>query len=444
MPIIENIDPIVEQPEITPEIQHLEYRDATVDKRYQPIGGALSHIDGYRQTVDFYRQILGADSQPMEYDPEKSSALQSYHEIKGLLLPVQSPLTPTGNGDSIQGEAIVFPFIVPNALDFFIADKGDGEAGMFQIIQVTPMTIYRETCHLITYTLVGDVDQTIRQNIASKVGLATTFRKDFMLYGQNPVIVDSQLVRYTGLEDAVHNLTTQFLGQSINYDLQTLIVPCDQGIVYDPFYVSTVKRCVDISENFALRKIRVFDCQGNESDDRLTLWDMMLHRDIAMLPLIVPKMTLIPRRLYLGGQVLNGIAFTEVDYAIYPAELTLLSNDISTYGVTLSSSDVIGETNSRAEALKLLAGLDAADEQTALVHPVDLDVYYVFSEAFYLGDTTGMSAVEREVFKMIKQEAVDEELIITAYKSLPFWRPLERYYYTLVLILLARYAMTQY
>src|SRR5690606_35908556 len=101
------------------------------------------------------------------FDIQLPSVDQQYQRICNLELRVTGALESTYTDDvgefSVRGEAYLYQGIIPNYGDVFIADVGDGRAGLFCVVSAKPMTYYQATVYQIQYSLMGYVDEPLRR-----------------------------------------------------------------------------------------------------------------------------------------------------------------------------------------------------------------------------------------------------------------------------------------
>lgn len=63
---------------------------------------------------------------------------------------------------------------------------------------------------------------------------------------------------------------------------------------------------------------------------------------------------------------------------------------------------------------------------------------YVFSKAWYLGDTSNMTPIELETYKFIRGEQLNLDVIMGLYKEFSSWSTKEQYYYIPILVILMK------
>ena len=168
-----------------------EFKHSIVDTKIEPLNSLITHVEGASRIVDWYSQILSVSEEPQKYSASLLPHLQQYRLIKDLEIK-QSDFSfnfDDANQEAhATGTATLYPPIIPNYGDMFIADIGNGQVGFFTVSRVEKKSIFKQACFEVEYALerildnVGEVDV-----INQKVVETYYFIKDFILYGQNPL-----------------------------------------------------------------------------------------------------------------------------------------------------------------------------------------------------------------------------------------------------------------
>jgi hypothetical protein len=151
-------EPLPPPGQINATITAPEYRHSLIDAKITPLSSLLVHIEGSSWTTDYYSQILGVDEELSPFQPNQPSVYQQYLLVKKYELKLQGSLSisqdPETTAMTVTGNATLYPYLKPNYGDMFIADIGDGRAGMFVVNQPpTKKTILKETCWEISFEL---------------------------------------------------------------------------------------------------------------------------------------------------------------------------------------------------------------------------------------------------------------------------------------------------
>lgn len=459
MPIV-GIPPV---PVVTPQpspvqVADAAYRHSVVDVKSTPLAALLTHIEGATWVVDYYSQVLSADEELSEYQPGQLPPYQQYSCIRNYELKLQGSLSTSDDAPtsvmSVTGSANLYPYLKPNAGDAFIADIGDGLAGQFTVTQVSKLSIFKETCFSINFELSRYVDADVLASLEQRVVRNGHFQKDYMLYGQYPVITSTELGQRHSLESMESTLLTQWLTDSYSREYSTVLVPGQSYSTYDPSVVKAILTLYNVRDNPPLRGIRELNCAGIPHLEIATFWDALLHIDADGLLRCFKTAQLLPvadfnRLPFLEGVRFSGIrqvvgatdAYVGVDSDYRVARLITGSNleplddadalDIAAaYAVALATAVI--DTPLPPNSVYGLVNVPA-------IHPVTVDNHYVLSAAFY-NQTAGQSKLEHLVRDYFDNSSVNVTALTALVQSSRAWGRLERYYYTPILLAMLKLA----
>lgn len=392
------------------------YRGIAVDTRRHPVQSLLIHIEGSPWTVRYFSQILGSDSQVNVQQLNLSPVYQQYTCIENLELKVTSPLSQSmetpSNSMTVTGTASVYPFLIPNQGDMFVADIGDGKLGVFTVTSVERKTILRETCYEINYELVSYYNDEYRQDLEAKTVKRVFFHKDFLARGQNPMLIEEEARQVLDLGQMRRTLLAHYVPKFFNREYRTLTVRWGEKVVYDHFLTRHLLRVIEVGEHPLLREVNVLNCDGIALMDAYTLWDVLEQLDPLLLPMAVRKIQVDNVSRHRVHPAMRGIAHSGVKYFIYPAP-------------SLQDQD---------------APEPPQGDEPVLIHPTPQDHYYVLSRAFY-DDLDGKSQLELEVLKCLKDEAMDHGRLLALAEASLTWEDREQFYYIPIILLLMKVAL---
>ena len=70
------------------------------------------------------------------------------------------------------------------------------------------------------------------------------YRKDFVTYGQDPILIEPDVLNIEKLTTQLNNIKDYYFSRFFSNEYSTLIVPNQGASVYDPFLVKLCKRCL--------------------------------------------------------------------------------------------------------------------------------------------------------------------------------------------------------
>ncbi len=463
---------------VTPNVYNPAYQSAVIDTDVQHLASLLTHVSGLPWVVDYYAQAIGANQNLSAYQPGQLAPYQQYYLIKNYELRVGSALStsqdPTTGIMTITGSSTMYPFVIPNEGDLFIADVGDGRLAQFTITAVQRLTQLKQTCYTVNYTLQAYVTAQIQTDLINKVVLTNYFVKDYMVYGKNPVIVDSSYNDMTWMKQAFPSLLNRFLKQFYSPDFRTLVVPGQTNPTYDPYVVKTILMVIDKDAHPLIPKIAELNVDGMQVWDVDTIWSMLLTSDYVDRDRIVSQMVLIsaaaftyfgniafvPGMNYSGYNGTESIFFSRLQNVVYPLipngatvdspyndfNMPSSSNMIPINDMTWNTTTLYPNNLTSGTLLATTTPLPTEPTTTPaipVIHPVLSDTGYVLSNAFYTQATTGQSMLELQVNNFINMQPVNTQILLTIVETVPLWGKLEQFYYLPLVLVLMKAAMIQ-
>lgn len=381
--------PIVEQTIVAPEV-----KNEVVDTRYHPRKMLLTYVRGMQWQVTYYSQILGDSSEAMPLQYEESGVLQQYLRIRKAILKVQSDLQRNPQADEgligVSGSSILMPGIIPNFGDMFIADVGDGRAGLFAVTNVEQLSIYNDTAYQVDYELTEYLTDDLESNINTKVVQEAVYDLDYVRTGKNPIIAQDEFFTREKLHADERTLIKQYLSKYYDAEYATFTIPGQINVTYDPMYTRFVARLIDNDLRPGGMVITTYDESHSDYKPPVTIWDMLIEQQPRMFDYVTQRMTVSSVLGTRGFYVLvGGLAYSGIDLGVYSAE---------------------------TESTRICVGrdiLNAAHPVPDLTYPTEIHVTptYVLSEAFYTQDTPNMNELERQVYNLVTNQPISPAMV---------------------------------
>lgn len=326
MPLVTESNPFIKGPQdpiFNAEVSGPEYRHSIVDSEKIPLDSLLTHIEGMSWTVDYYSQVLGEDEELNDYNPSEQGPYQQYQKIVRYEVKLQGDLTSnfdnSQNRASVTGTAITYPKLIPNKGDILIGDIGDGRAGRFTITSVTQKSIFNNSVYEIDFELASILTRAETEKLDEHVVKTVYFDKDFLLFGQNPLLVSEEYKLRTRLHDTIDEVLGSWLAEFYSYEIQSIRVPQPGMVVFDPFLVSTMVKVFGTSDHHLFSKISLYNCDELALTSYTDIWTAMLKGEEYILKMAFSKYQLIHTRRFTNNIHLRGIRFSNIDYVVMPA-----------------------------------------------------------------------------------------------------------------------------
>lgn len=421
-----NLPTMVVEKEYSPTLTDTAYKHSIVNANRQPLGALLTHIEGTSWTVDYYSQVLGSDEEPSPPDSAQSGTYQQYLYIHHYELKLQGPLNTTVDVSDqsviVSGSAIMYPYMKPNYGDAFIADMGDGSAGLFTITEIEKKSFFKQACYEVQFTLSDYLTQELEDNLNSKTIKQTEFVKDFMTYGQNPVIATSDRLKYSTLENLVDDALNDWLGEYYSNEYRTILVPNQNLVTYDPFLTRMITQIFSKTKYPVIKHIDLLNVDDNNLNYYTDIWSTLVKRETYMLRNCFTKYFSVNSKTLDGNVFLQTAYYSGVHRIVVPVPGNNLADE--RLGLSrIASGDTIHGEPPESEGITISDMTNTHE--------------YVFSENFYSMDKYAThTELESMVLDYMDEKHLDWEKLKNALENRHTWNTLHRFYTVPVLLLL--------
>ena len=431
----------------TPKITEQSFSGVVVDTKYVPLSSLLTYVEGASWTVTYYSQLLDKDNDIRSQDVELSGIYQQYHEINGMELKVTNVLSSSQdsatNRMTVNGSANVYPFIIPNVGDMFAADVGDGKEGIFKVTSSEKKSLLKESIYFIEYTLLyySYQDPIRRKDLLDKTINSYFYVKDFLLHGQNPLLIGDDYHAYEELSTLHGELARNYFNWFYSNEYKTLVIPGQQYIIYDHYLTEAVIAMLDTREVPQLMHIRKLNVDDDDYLKQPQLWKAIVNRDLSQLDLSNKRMGLVNSKSFTANPMLNGVRFSGVNFVVYPSRPERLFNSgMQKQSKTLALENISKVTSRSVSLTKLMPDkeLNILSDFTVNIKPVLIDDKYVFSDSFYTAEGKDKSLIEILTLDYLNHRAINPAVLLKMVKSYKNWGLLEQFYYIPIVLSLIR------
>lgn len=404
-------------------------RSSLIDSQYIPAQHILNQVDGTPTPIDYYSQVLGQDdiAKPLQLGVSKSA--QKYHLIKDFIFRITSGLVPSQDGQSkewsAEGTGNVTYGIIPKYGDVIVMDTGEGQLGMLTITTDVKTSYTKNGLYEVTFKLqdrnTPDYRPDWYEQLNKKVVATSIFDPELLELLDNPFLSEEDFVAFKGIDESMEELREYFIPRFWVPNVLGYRIPFTDDSIYDGWHAEFC------------RKIGLFDKQrgvtlyqnGPMSNDTIaTLWDCLLSMNLRHFDRTKQLFGIVPVHLMRKWPVLRGVGYSPYDFTIYP----------------IGKMGMVEDTFDKFDPEPFSAHVTPFDYVNAPSYiPIDINVSYVLSRAFYERDTEAMSSFERAVFTMLSGKFVDNKAVTQFYKEYYNLRTLEQYYYGPILYVLLNY-----
>lgn len=352
----------------------------------------------------------------------------------------------------VQGAASIYPHLIPQTGDVFVADVGEGRAGVFTVINVTRQSMFKETVHTIEYKQVGYAGPGQIEDLKRKTVQNYVFIRDYLYLGQNPHVIEEDWHKLTDLQRVYQELVEMYFADFFSERFETLLVPDQANITYDPYMAKFVRDILDVDITPKLRKMRTFNIDANKAArNATTVLDAIKDMSASRLVAVVYTVQLQDISYYRSLAIYNAIFHSGVQDVVFPAESR---TDVDArYQADMGIPPANGKLTRSAARVRDLRRLIQKKDFGSFdilgnkpdwlpdIHRVADDPFYIFTERFYFSrDGQRSSKIEIEVHKYLNRKPVDLTTISNMAQRAPLWDNLERFYLIPVLLVLIQAA----
>ncbi len=439
------VDPIAIEPNL-PKTEPTNYRSIIYDDKNQPLQNLIAFVEGSPWSVDYYSQVVSKNNDLREIDPGQPNVLQQYQEIKELEIRVGSPLSTNYDNDTgittVTGDALIYPFLTPNVLDYFVSDAGDNRRGIFRVTSVERKTLKRDSVYLISYDMVGyvETDPLIYDDLISKTIANYHFSKDRLIEGLSPTLKTADYNKITSLQSTYKQIVKRYFRTFFNREFFTLVLPGQSYAIYDSYLLDFILKIVDQTDADEIRHIKQLPTDQDLYLNQPQFWELLLDRDVSMIDEVNRRMAIANKSMFNANSYMHELRFTNIQYVIYPLDTddSILIDGHAVKKSTLTTPDIIEVVGHSGSIADVLTG-SYNDGITTIptIKLVTIDDNYVLSSDFYNGGTN-LSLLEQLTKTYIQGLTLDLDKVYELANNYENWGRLEQFYYGPILMTLIK------
>lgn len=408
-----------------PKIYNDDYKHSIVQSTYVPNRSLLSNVTGDPVMVEWYSPYTTIEEESIGYQPNGVPTYQSYIRIKGLIIKSENFTTFMFDSEKAtskkRGTAYVIYDLAPKKNCLFIADMGDGRAGLFQITEPPePTEIAVDKCYRIEFELIAFVTKEISEDLERKVVKEYTYSKEAALAGGRAILTVEGYDNNQKLNNLINGISRDLMRIHFFKGENTIVVPNEKNkIVYDPYLARFLMNVIPQEAVNGLRQLRLVNenyYTTNRNQDERTVWDMFYEEGFRRPSNYKAKYYIHNRKSLLNTRYYGNIFNSKIDYLI----------NVHEYGASklayMVQSGRFYWLPDDAEDMKLQGA--KGEDQT-----------YYFSEDFYNGGGT-----EKELFiwKVFRDNTMSKSELIKLMEGWWDLPPIDQVYLGGIYILAAK------
>lgn len=400
--------PAKPEPVLRPKPEPKDYSSNVVKSTEIDFTSLLTHAVGMRWTVDYYQQILGTDQVGTPQQVTQSEVYQQYREIFGFDLKVVSPINPTQNEENgrfeVVGTATVIPSFKPNEGDMFIADVGDGRAGIFTISKKPrQLTIYLESGYEIEYQMTTFATHEKVSELKDKVVESVHYDKEAHRNNGEAFVHADVIERRVEVKRRIETLTEAYMREFWDKQNDTLGLDLGEGWIYDDWMVRFIKK-LPLPWR---QEPDALNCNGILDDNLPTIWETFTSGQQFYYGMMQAAHKVNPRN-YGQFPVFGGVAWTAVVWIF---------------------KDVLAPAPIDIEGLE-------KPETPVNVHPSTADGWYVFSSHYYREEWDYCSKLELLTKSWFEGKSLEATSLLELAEDVRKWDKATRFFQTPILLML--------
>lgn len=426
----------------TPKIKAKEALTPVVDTKYVPKTSLIAFVEGSSWTVTYYSQVLDKHNDVRSQDPTQSAVYQQYHEIKNLEIKVTSALSQSFDDATstmvVTGTALIQSFLIPNFGDMFAADVGDGREGVFTITSMNKKTILKDSIYEVEYrlTFYTDAEPARRADLVTKTIASYNYLKEFLIYNQNPLLIDSDYNAYTQLFARYRELSQNYMSWFFSRKFSSLTVPSQVNYIYDNNVVKTVLSILTTQDAPEIRYVRKLNITENVYFRQPTVFDALLQRDYNLLRICNKQMGLAAVSQMHNDAMFDGVKYTGYTHLIYPLDADTSFN-CDNDADPLFAEDVLVDSP-YGKSVPIPSTITIGNNTINFLPTTDFTTSYVFSPDFYDESILSLSLIEALTRDYLQKREISYSTLLALVDNHYGWTTLQRFYYIPVLLILIK------
>jgi len=404
-------DQIVEVKEVDKVAPEQGSHDTTVlDSHYQQLRHYLRDIDGTSVSLQWYHVLNGAHQAPSIADLTDNQYNHQFRYIRNFKAKLKGEInfnkdTDTGISE-LGGTLNFFPGFTPGKYDLFVLDVGDGRELLFYMDTVEELGYTRNRIVEGTFKLIGDASDEIVSGLNERIVETVVFDKRYLT--SDPFMEPDKVANLKQLEGLRQALLGEYFSLYYNTVMQTVLLEHDGQCIYDELVTQAVKATIPDYTQFSNKPIHQYRV-GYTSTPH-TLWDRLLtakpYVDAPERKETVEQVQLVPTHLLPMTLDQRTLKFTDVTHFVWP---------LNTPHRYLSNAVLDAEPKNYPEvppedASQRLQDVEYYSESKYT--DTTLDGFYALSGAFYQGEASYQSDLERLVSQYLLGETIRPDALI--------------------------------
>lgn len=431
-------DPLNGITENEPVIVQVRERRSVVDSEYIPLTHLILHTSGDMWRVDYYRQLVGLNDHLRPLQEGTANTSQQYERINNFELKVDDALSPTQDSKSkefkVTGSGLVTHGLIPNYGDMFVADIGNGKAGLLTVTSSEQAGYTAESVYKIEWEVVDTLEQKWIDMLDARAVRTLIYVRELAELYDTPFMTEAAYFTYVDLEKQDDRLIEFFKQAFWAKQVRSITLPGQDDYIYDDFHS---RFCRDVDLTDIRNPIETYALGSVDTNDVVTIWDLFEEMDTYKFSMLHRDMCINHVKTMPGIHVSRTVSWSPYDQAVLP--LGKIETIDGEFSFSDSSTTLTSKPNGKGAVTlpeTLRARFNIANKP---LYGLVSFKPYVLSTAFYDRDVENMSVLEEMLYRSINGDVVPPEIVAVLSKELYTEPDLSIYYYTPLLLVLIFY-----
>lgn len=269
--------------EVAPEVQITKptYQHPIITSEHKPLSSFLAYIEGSNVTVNYYSQVLGGSDAVAAPEGGQEAIYQQYRLVKNLQIKFDGQLSRSTDSSTqqmdVNGSGYIYPYLKPNKGDAFVMDMGEGLGGRFTITEVTQEYLQKETVYRVNFQLARMMSEEDMANMDRKVVEVLYFEKDFMLYGQSPLLVESDFLKLKDGRSTLRSVLSNYIDEFLSNRFDTIVVPTTSpNAIVDTFAIRAFLQVFETRDDPRVGRIQIYNDSEIDQYYATSIWQVLI------------------------------------------------------------------------------------------------------------------------------------------------------------------------
>ena len=423
----------------------IPYQSAVVNAKQMHPNNLLTYTEGPTLRGSYYKLVLDKDNDLAGHMLGRDPVLQQYIKITNLESKLISDVNFSQEEETrlFDGSITVLLFpcgIIPNVGDMYVIDSAADVPIIYQVTKpAEAKSIYKQTCYELSMTPIDFSNGKRIEDLDLKVVESRVFVREFLQYGNNPVVNHGVFESMVELADMRKMAIKDYFARYYSRRLRTFILPDQTYQVYDPYLVNFILESIESTDMLDINQVIQYNTGYAGELEHKSILQCLINPEQTPLSFIFTKAGRVNRRFLGNTLVLGSIIMSTIEEVIYPVNPIYNVDASQSMRLTSLVIDtpiaVLGDKKPKyIEGFQSRSSIDLTEPPA--VNPICTDFEYIFSQSFY--DGTPTSLMEEVTLEYLKQLESKPNTLIALLNHSRTWNNLERFYYVPILALLIK------